>query len=198
LPIRQVKSEIRVVGVDDARFKRGRDKWTRLVGVVCRGGGQVEGCMQTPIRVDGWDATERLVWMVRDSCHFEQLRVVMLRDTIFAGFNIVDLQEAAGETGLPVVAISDRAPEMGRVEKALRHYCPDGWREKLEVLKRCGPVKPVVSRPGRAPVYVQWAGMPFEQVARLVRTVSTHSRIPEPIRIAHLFATSFVPDPEED
>jgi endonuclease V-like protein UPF0215 family len=191
-----MKTEIRILGVDDARFRRGRDKWTRLVGIVTRGGQWIEGCLQVPIRVDGDDATEQLARMVQGSSHYEQLRVIMTCDTIFGGVNVVDLRKVAEATGLPVVAVSDSKPDMARVADAFHRLCPDHWQEKLAVLERCGPIKPLESRRGRAPVYLQWTGLPFEQAAELVQMTATRSRIPEPLRIAHLIARSFVSSPE--
>lgn len=196
VPIRQVKSEIRILGVDDARFKRGHDEWTRLVGVVMRGGQWIEGCLQVPIRVDGDDATTQLARMIRESSHYEQLRVIMTCDTIFGGVNVLDLPMVAESTDLPVVAVSDSEPDMARVAEAFRRLSPDRWQEKLATLERCGPIKTAESRRGRAPVFLQWAGLPFEQAVALVQKTATRSRIPEPIRIAHLVARSFLPNPE--
>jgi hypothetical protein len=194
--IRQIKSEIRILGVDDARFERGRDEWTRLVGVVFRGGRWMEGCIQIPIRVDGDEVTLRLAQMVKKSPHYGQLRIIMTRDTIFGGTNVLDLPRLFEATQLPVIAVSDSKPDMLQVRKALRKINPDEWKQKYARLISAGPIKVVESRPGRAPVYLQWEGLPFQQTVELVRKTATRSRIPEPVRIAHLIASSFIPDPE--
>ncbi|MHA2405709.1 MAG: endonuclease dU [Candidatus Hermodarchaeia archaeon] len=194
MEIRQVKREIRILGVDDARFERGRDQWTRLVGVVFRGGEWMEGCVQVPIQVDGDDVTTRLIDMVKTSSHYGQLRLIMTRDTIFGGVNVLDLPGLVEATKLPVIAVSDSKPDMSRVKKALRQIDPDAWEEKLSMLTESGPIREVESRAGRSPVYLQWAGLPFEQAVEVVQKTATHSRIPEPIRVAHLFASSFVPE----
>jgi endonuclease V-like protein UPF0215 family len=196
MPIQQVKSEIRILGVDDARFKRGHDEWTRLVGVILRGSQWIEGCLQVPIRVDGDDATPQLARMIRESSHYEQLRVVMTCDTIFGGMNVLDLPTLAETTKRPVIAVSDSEPNMERVSEAFRRLCPNRWQEKLAMLARCAPIKAVESRRGRVPVYLQWAGLPFEQAVELVQKTATRSRIPEPIRIAHLVGRSFVSNPD--
>ena len=195
LEIRTVKREIRILGVDDTRFQRGRDEWTRLVGVVFRGGEWMEGCLQAPIRVDGDDATESLVEMVKSSSHYGQLRVIMTRDTIVAGANVLNLPTLFQETGLPVIAVSDSKPDMARVKKAFKRIHPDSWKEKYDLLEKSGPIEAVESRPGRAEVYVQWAGLSLEQTVELVQKTATRSRIPEPIRVADLIASSFVPNP---
>jgi endonuclease V-like protein UPF0215 family len=195
MKIRQIKEEIRILGIDDARFRRGFDEWTRLIGVVFRGGKWMEGCMQTPIHVDGDDATEQLVNMVNDSPHHGQLRVIMTADTIVAGVNVINLSEVAERTGLPVIAISDSQPDMDRVTKAFQRICPDQWEEKLTILSAAGPIRAIKSHGDRVPVYVQWAGLPLKQAKELVQKTATHSRLPEPVRVAHLIASSFVSDP---
>ncbi len=194
LEIRQVKREIRIFGVDDARFERGRDEWTRLVGVVYRGGEWMEGCIQIPIRVDGNDVTSQLAKMVKTSTHYEQLRVIMTRDTIFGGVNVLDLQGLFKATKLPVIAVSDSRPEMRRVKKALKQFDKNAWEEKLNRLSNSGPIREIESYPGRAPVYIQWKGITFKLAVEIVQKTATRSRIPEPIRVAHLIASSFVPD----
>jgi endonuclease V-like protein UPF0215 family len=194
MEIRQVKEEIRILGIDDARFRRGVDEWTRLVGVVFRGGKWMEGCMQIPIQVDSNDATDQLVSMVNASPHHGQLRVIMTADTIFAGVNVIDLPRVVAQTGLPVIAVSDNEPDMNRVTKAFQRICPDRWQEKLAILSEAGPIRAIKSHPDRVPIFIQWAGLPFEQAVELVQKTATHSRLPEPVRVAHLFASSFVPD----
>jgi endonuclease V-like protein UPF0215 family len=154
----------------------------------------MEGCVQVPIQVDGDDVTARLIDMVKTSSHYGQLRVIMTRDTIFGGVNVLDLPGLVEATKLPVIAVSDSKPEMGRVKKALQQIDPDAWEEKLRKLTESGPIREVESHVGRSPVYLQWAGLPFEQAVEVVQKTATHSRIPEPIRVAHLFASSFVPD----
>ncbi|MFW9934051.1 MAG: DUF99 family protein [Candidatus Thorarchaeota archaeon] len=194
MEIRQVKREIRILGVDDARFKRGRDEWTRLVGVIYRGGEWMEGCIQVPIRVDGEDVTSQLIQMVKSSTHYGQLRIIMTRDTIFGGVNVLDLPKLFAATQLPVIAVSDSRPDMTQVEKAFQKIDSIKWKDKLATLSEAGPIRKMESQPGRAPVYLQWEGLPFEQAAEVVQMTAVHSRIPEPIRVAHLIASSFVPD----
>ncbi len=195
MKLRQVKREIRILGVDDARFERERDEWTRLIGVVFRGGEWMEGCLQVPIRVDGEDVTEQLANMVKASTHFEQLRVIMTRDTIFGGANVLDLPALSETTGLAVIAVSDSKPDMKRVKKAFQRICPDSWETKMDSLAKSGPIHEIESQPGRASVYLQWAGIAFEKAVELVQKTAVRSRIPEPLRVVHMIASSFIPNP---
>ncbi len=194
MELRKIKREIRILGVDDARFTRGKDSWTRLVGVIFRGGDYMEGCVQVPIRVDGHDVTAQLIKMIKSSPHYGQVRLIMTRDTIFGGVNILHLRELFEGTDLPVIAVSDSKPNMPQVKKALRQIDPSGWEQRFTALQASGPIREVESRTGRVPVYMQWKGLPLKQAVEVIQKTSTRSRIPEPIRVAHLIASSFVPD----
>jgi endonuclease V-like protein UPF0215 family len=133
--------------------------------------------------------------MVKSSSHYGQLRVIMTRDSIVGGANVLSLPTLFQETGLPVIAVSDSKPDMVRVKKAFKRIHPDSWESKYDLLEKSGPIQTVESRPGRAKVFVQWAGLTFKQMVELVRKTATRSRIPEPIRVADLIASSFVPNP---
>ena len=56
---RTMKSEIRVLGVDDGKFVPHSEGKASVVGVVFRGGCSIEGVMHTNIAIDGFDATIR-------------------------------------------------------------------------------------------------------------------------------------------
>ena len=55
---RTIKSEIRLLGVDDGKFNPHSEGNVMVVGVVFRGGCWIDGIMHTSISIDGFDATE--------------------------------------------------------------------------------------------------------------------------------------------
>ena len=73
-PLRVVKPEIRVLGIDDGQFVPHSKTQVLVVGVVFRAGYWLEGVMSTQITVDGFDATTKLANMIRASPHYKQLR----------------------------------------------------------------------------------------------------------------------------
>ena len=105
-----------------------------------------------------------------------------------------NLPELFEETKLPVIAVSDSKPDTQQVKKALQQIDPAGWKKRFTSLKASGPIREVESQPGRVPIYMQWEGLPFEQAVEVIKKTATRSRIPEPIRVAHIIASSFVPD----
>ncbi|MGZ3798145.1 MAG: endonuclease dU, partial [Pseudobdellovibrionaceae bacterium] len=101
---RAIKSEIRVLGVDDGKFIPHTQGSVIVVGIVFRGGCWLDGVMHTSIAIDGFDATEQIGSMINSSRHCKQLRVIMLNGITFAGFNVVNVKRLNFATDLPVIA----------------------------------------------------------------------------------------------
>lgn len=185
--IRKVKPEIRVVGFDDGTFsfsskvEKGK---TVLIGVVMKGSKEVVGVLSRWITVDGTDATEKIIDAVKSS-RFKDLRVIMLKGITYGGFNVVDLDRIHRETGLPVVVVVRKRPDVGAMELALRKHFPD-WRERLELLRKAPPIREVV--PGK--LYLQAVGVDVETAAEIVKTTTRSGLIPEPLRLAHMIASA--------
>jgi endonuclease V-like protein UPF0215 family len=185
-----IKSEIRVLGIDDGPFVAHTKGKALLVGTVFRGGQWLDGILRTYVDIDGTDATQRIIDMVNKSRHKGQLRVIMVDGVTFGGFNVIDIQEMFRQTGIPVVVVSRKMPDFSKVKKALKNL-PD-WRERWRMLKAAGKIHRVRSRPGAAPVCVQVAGINLTDAEQIVKLTSTRSLVPEPLRVAHLIATGIV------
>jgi endonuclease V-like protein UPF0215 family len=95
-----------------------------VVGVVFRGCKWIEGVLSTNITVDGLDATEKIGAMLQASGHYRQIRVIMLNGVTFGGFNVVDINALSKATGLPVIAVTEKKPDLDQVRSALQHL-PD-------------------------------------------------------------------------
>jgi hypothetical protein len=106
---------------------------------------------------------------------------VLLQGVTFAGFNVVDLEALHARLGLPVVTICRRPPDLAKIRTALLDSVRGGkrkWRriERLEPARKC------------AHVYAQGIGLAWEDTAAIIERFATHSRLPEPLRTAHLIA----------
>ena len=160
-----------------------------MIGVVFRGGLWLDGVMRTEITVDGLDATESLIAMIRSSCHHKQLRLVMMDSITLAGFNIVNIRLLFNETGLPVIALTREKPADIEVKEALQNL-PD-WEERLRLIEEAGELTEVRVR--GTPLYVHLAGISKQDAERIVHTTSTRANFPEPLRVAHLVASGICP-----
>lgn len=185
--IRVIKPEIRVLGVDDGQFTPHSKEQVPVVGVVFRGGSWLDGVMHTLLTVDGFDATEKITKMVTCSPHYKQLRVIMLNGVTFAGFNIVDIKALNAQTGLPVIAVTQKKPDLAKVHQALTNL-PDS-EDRWKAILNAGEIFPVTTRNSKQKIYVELAGIAKDTAQALLRLTSTRSNIPEALRVAHLIAS---------
>lgn len=189
---REIKSEIRLIGIDDGSFDAETDDETCLVGVVFRGGKWIDGVMVDNVELDGTDSTSRIIDMINDSRHKEQLRVILTSGITFGGFNVLDVEELYEETGLPVIVVTREKPDMDAVREALKNL--PNWKDRWEKIESMGTPVPVQMEKGDVrrsdTIYIQTKGITKKDAKELVRMSSTRSSIPEPLRIAHLIATA--------
>jgi len=151
-----------------------------------KGSKEVVGAVSRWITVDGTDATEKLIDAVNGS-RFKDLRVVMLKGITYGGFNVVDLERLHRETGLPVIVVVRKRPDLKAMELALRKHFPD-WGERVELLRKAPPLFEMI--PGK--LYVQALGVSPEVAFDIVRVTTKTGLIPEPLRLAHIMASAFM------
>ncbi len=184
---RVIKPEIRVLGVDDGAFIPHAKSLVPIVGVVFRGGYWLDGVMHTQLEVDGFDATEKIGSMIRNSPHYKQLRVIMLNGVTFAGFNIVNIKKLYKETELPVIAVTREKPDFAEIHEALRNLLQT--EERWKAILDAGKEFEVATRSKNEKIYMHLSGIFEEDAGKILRLTSTRSNIPEALRVAHLIAS---------
>jgi len=178
--------ELQVVGVEDGSFSKelqGYGAQNALFVCVLFTGRWVKDFQADMITIDGLDATEKLVSMLR-RWSFD---AVMLAGVSFAGFNLVDPNSVFEEFNKPVIVISRTKPNNIAVKNALRQHFED-WQVRWGVFEKLGPVWEVVSMPNEPPMYVEVVGTELDWASKLIRAASLCCRVPEPIRVARLVA----------
>jgi len=191
---RSVKPEIRVLGVDDGFFIPHTKGTVDVIGVVYRGGYWLDGVMRTEVTIDGMDATEKIASMIKESPHYDQLRVVVLNGVTFAGFNVVDINELRKRVNLPVIAVTREKPNFAEIKKALENL-PERER-RWKAIENAGNIIKVKTRNTEEAVYMQIAGVSQKDAEKILRITSTRSNVPEALRVAHIIASGLA-RPEE-
>jgi len=185
--LRAIKPEIRIIGWDDAPFTF-EDKHTLVLGVVCRGGIQIDGLIAAKIEVDGMDATDEISKAILENKHKDQLRVIMLDGITFGGFNIVDIEELHRKTKLPVIVIIKDKPDLGSIRESLSRF--KDKEKRWETVKNAGEIKETEVKNKvikvRRKVYYQAVGMPDHEAEEVIKLTAVYSSTPEPIRSAHI------------
>lgn len=178
---------MRVLGIDDAPFNF-YDDIVPIVGAVIRCPSYVEGIMTDEVEIDGTDATRTVIEMVNGSRYKEQVRLIMIDGISLGGFNVVDIQDIFSSTGIPVATITRDKPDLAEMKAALRKHFDD-WEQRLEILSRAKLVE--VSTEHR-PIHVDYEGIEFDELVRVIRGCTVLGALPEPLRISHLIATAMV------
>lgn len=169
-----------VVGFDDAPFDRAYRGDVLVVGAVYAGT-RLEGVLSCKVRRDGSNAARALAACVVQSRFRAQLHAILLQGIAFAGFNVVDIAGLYAATGIPVVVVCRRRPDLASIRKALIDNVPGGVR-KWALIERAGPMEAVEG------VFVQRVGISADDTGRLVAGLQLSGRLPEPLRTAHLIA----------
>jgi endonuclease V-like protein UPF0215 family len=192
---RSIKSEIRVLGVDDGGFVPRTKGIVEVVGVVYRGGYWFEGVMRTEITIDGLDATEKIANMIESSPYYRELRVVVLDGVTFAGFNVVDIKKLSRKIDLPVMAVVREKPDMREIRRALENL--SDFEIRWQAMENAGKTMEVKIRSGENPVYMHIAGILREDAEKIMKKTSIRSNIPEALRVAHIIASGLTPSREK-
>ena len=184
---RIIKREIRILGVDDAPFPPHTKNNVMLIGTIFRGGTWLDGVLRTYIKGDGTDSTAKIIKMVNDSRHKDQIGVIMLDGITFGGFNVVNIKEIFDKTGIPLIVIMRKFPNFEKIKKALMRF--EDCKERWELIKEAGTVYKIENK---EPLYIQICGINLEDASEIVDIATTRSAIPEPIRAAHLIGAGVV------
>jgi endonuclease V-like protein UPF0215 family len=184
---RSIKPEIRVLGIDDGQFIPKSNGFACVVGIVYRGGYCFDGVMWSEITIDGLDATEKIIEMIKKSPHYRGLRVVILDGITFAGFNVLDLNELSRVVDLPAISVARKKPDLEKMRNALKNL-PD-FKERWQTIRNAGEIFEIENQTGENPIYIQMAGISLDEAKIIINKTSTRSNIPEALRVAHIVAS---------
>ena len=182
-----MKTQIRILGIDDSPFKF-RDKKAVAVGAIVRVPNYLEGVMKTEVTVDGTDSTKMLIEMVSRSRYRDQIKVVMLDGIALAGFNVIDLNELHTSLGKPVLTVTRDRPDMEKMKAALmKHF--DDWRERYALITKL-ELREILTE--HNPLFGCGLGLEWQEFVSLVSLSTVRGVVPEPLRMAHLISTAIV------
>ncbi len=176
---------IRALGIDDSYFVPHRRGKVDLVGVVMRKTYYIDGFLIRKIDVDGMDSTEKIIDMV-ESKYNNDIKIVMTQGITFGGFNIFDIGEFYEKTNKPVIVISRKKPDMESIITALKSHFDD-WERRVNLISSY-EIKRIKN--GDYKIYIQHEGIIMEDAEKIIREFTIRGAIPEPLRVAHLLASS--------
>jgi uncharacterized protein len=178
------------VAVDDGAFERA-DRSAPIAAVVVSLPEHVESIRTDRVTVDGTDATERVIAVVRATGPLDGIRAVLIDGAVLGGFNVVDLDAVHRALDRPVVALTRRPPDFPRIHAALTKWFPRDANRRWRLLRAHRLF--AVPTPGERPIHAAAVGCTWEDARWLVRRTTVRGHWPEPLRIAHLVASAARP-----
>ena len=183
--MKKIKPEIRILGIDDSPIEdKTKGENVRCIGTIYRGGNYIDGLLSFKIKKDGENATDKIIEAVNKTRHKDQLQIILIDGITLAGFNVVDINKIYQETGLAVIIVMRKEPNMKEFLEALKNI-DDGKRAKI--IEKTG--KPEEIEINREKLYIQKAGINKTKIKEILLLTCINSNLPEPLRVAHLIAS---------
>lgn len=179
-----LKAAVRVLGISESAPSDG--KVTILGGVVMRADFIIDGVAFGSASIGGMDGTSSVLDLIHRIGR-EDLGCVMLHGSVIALYNMIDLQRLNDETGLPVISVTKEA--QGDIRQHLVATFPNEWQARWDIVCRNGPMQQLKLGTGNE-VFVQFRGVEWGVVKKLLERLTRFGGLPEPIRVARLFARS--------
>jgi len=187
--MRSIKNEIRILGMDDAPFSPRSHKKVLVIGAVYRGGNFFDGVIKTWVTGDGLDATDNIAEAVNKSRHKKEIRVLMFKGVTIGGFNLIGIKKLREKTGLPIIIVARKKPNLKEISKALKNF--KDYEKRWNIIKSTGEIYKVEIEKNKS-IYYQFIGLEKSEAERIIRLSCTRSLIPEPLRVSHLIASAMV------
>jgi endonuclease V-like protein UPF0215 family len=165
--IRQVKKEIRVLGIAAKSSNRGRH--LNIIGVIYRGGLWLDGVLRTT--APGPDITDATVETITKSSHLPQIRVIILHNDLIEKGASIDPCKLATGTSRPVISLSAAENQTSNIEE-----CAD-----LVVKRRLQEI-------GGNILQVFSVGLSSNDATEILNISMGRGAMPEALRVADLIA----------
>ncbi len=181
-----MKKNIRILGVDDAPFRRDRDDQTELVMTVMRMDFKIEGIIIRKIMLDGYDSTDAIIDILNHDMG-ESVNLVMTDGITFGGMNICDLDEVYEESQRPVISVTRREPDKEALISAIEKHHSEPQRG-IDIIRRSRIEKMEIGN--RKSIYVNLKGIEISEARRIIEKTRKEGLMPEPVRISHLIGSA--------
>jgi endonuclease V-like protein UPF0215 family len=172
-----------VLGIAET-FKKFNRK-SILAGVVMRRDLIVDGIVYGTATIGGDDATRSIISM-HSILARDDINCIMIDGLVISMYNIIDGGQVAGETGLPVIAITFQDSK-GLEDNIKSHF--DNWEDKLAQYQKLGGREKVILRTGKT-LFIRCWSVNHRRALAVLNSFTRQGSVPEPIRVAKIAARS--------
>jgi uncharacterized protein len=180
------KKAIRVLGIAES-FRKDQ-KYSTLAGVVMRSDLVIDGFANDRLRVSGSDSTKSTLNLFK-KLQRNDVNAIMISGSVLSLYNVLDIDEIYKELKIPVVALSFSKSRTNLAENIRARFPEKAAKEKIRLLEKLGHSSRIKLETGYE-VFVRNAGIDDNLSKRLLDRFTLQGSIPEPVRVARLFAKS--------
>jgi uncharacterized protein len=180
------KKGIRALGI--AESFSSRDQYSTLCGVVMRSDLIIDGVAFGRLVVSGFDAT-RSVEQLFEGLARNDVNAIMISGSVLSLYNIIDIDELFRATEIPILAISFKKSRSDLAKNIRARFDQKTADAKIRMLERLGSSHQLTLNTGYK-VFLRIAGITTVEAKRVVDKFTLQGAIPEPVRVARLFAKS--------
>lgn len=143
----------------------------------------IDGIALESATIEGDDATDHILSMYA-SFGRDDINCIMLDGLVISMYNVIDGERIAVESQTPVIAIT--FDDSKGLEDNIKERFQN-WEFKLEQYKKLGVRQQVVLKTGKS-LFVRCWGLSQQMAISILNSFTIQGAIPEPIRVAKLFA----------
>ncbi len=180
-----MKSNVRVLGIDDGPFRRGVDSETCITGVVMRLDGTVEAIKVEPLKVDDPNALECVIDLIPEKSK-SMIRAVVSEGVTFGGFGLIDPETFYQRTGIPFISITKGKADIEAMKRALdEHHNMNP--QAVALLERLHPVQMEING---TRFTLNFHGITGKEAMFILKRLMKNGHVPEPVRLAHMISSA--------
>ena len=189
MPLHLEKKGIRALGI--AESFSSSDEYSTLAGVVMRSDLVIDGFALGSLEVSGADATDAILALFK-SLDRNDINALLLSGSVLSLYNIVDVDKLHEDLAIPVIAISFRKSKANLAARIRSRFERKDADEKIRLLRKIGKASEIDLETGYR-IFVRAAGITDKHAKRFLDKFTLQGAVPEPIRVARLFAKIVAP-----
>jgi len=159
-----------------------------LCGIVMRQDFIIDGIVFGNATIKGDDATETILQMFNDLDR-PDVNYLLISGLILSRYNIVDIKKIHETLKIPVIGLTYQ--DSSGLENSIKRHFPNSFDLKIKNYSKLETRKKITIN-NSSEAYVRFEGCAFHEVQYLLKKLTLSGVIPEPIKVAKIFAKSLV------
>jgi hypothetical protein len=146
------------------------------------------------IEIDGTDSTEEILRLYEENPYKNEIRLIMIDSPTLGGFNPPNPFEIFERTKIPIILLPDKKPK-SVISEVYSKVFPER-EEQIKFLKKLPKLESLIVSINQDPkisreIFFHTIGISTNEIIDLLKYLSEYSAIPEPLRLAHIVASSY-------